>query len=1045
MQLVRLARAATLVAKSTTLALFARSPAGAVEAVPAGPAVAGPEFTGLPDKDPSSGVFLDIVAPGSSSFVAPSYFQIVVAPDATSLRVAVFDANVAGLWDQGGLQSAPDGTPSLLRTSAGRNAVVHYDLAADGDFADDPEFVPFSDPSLTLAVGDSEDLSTDPANPPAQRSGAVVFRNANDGVWEFLYDGAHHPGARLAATGEWRYILRVEYRTFVANSIAGFKVAANGLLAQRPFSTFEGTLLGGFIGGVVDNRALAFTYSDLNGDGTWNPGEPFAAPGTPGYDPEKTTNFSVSRDHYPDVLEPLTAGLNTFLAPGQPSPAVRFPPPDPYVNRYTGTFDVRVRLVPRPGESWEQMLESLILEEGDADNATATPNPGLPRDDGQPHDDSQGFRQNNSGYRLPLPPAMVPAGPPPTTVGRPWLEVIDPAGVVRGTLRDMSGNVSQEDGTSQAFVSLKPQLPPSGGMPGDWTLRMHDLDARNTWFLRTNARLVTGQQGVAGRVVCEEGCDGTMEASDEGIAGVEVTVRRTDGMPFEARVATTDAAGAWSMTGLPVGSFEAFVAPGQPELVDREPTTPQPVTFTLAAGQSLSGVDFGYCCEEDECPECPPGGKVHEVCFEATLWYDARAARRRTDVYVRLDADCCAGRTQDLVTLCYDGAFPGAQRGRNGVIRVEDVAVDGAEVKVRFCLEATAPIFPLGHFDGVHRIEVVVNGISEVVCTKITCDTVVVGSTVPIDWKPRWPCDRPVFVVTAVTPWDCWEKPCVEGCVRARAWWKVVSSRGACPATRTPWPCTGAEERTICAETWWRVMQDDATCDTWTWLAQEWIAAQLNVCAGACEPEQVAEARAEAETTLTANCGGFAGRWLVEERAALLAKVLELYNTGRLGPARCEGTPPTCPPPPPPPPCPPPPPAPCEPVSCPADCRHERPCEDAKECRARPKGCSHDRPCRDDRDCRARPKGCDHDRACRSEWDCRAEKDDDRGRGGEKDKDRGKGDRPDKPEKGEKGKRAEKGNNGVGNGTDPQPPGHPPVNDGRGTSPGSPGAKGGRK
>lgn len=32
-----------------------------------------------------------------------------------------------------------------------------------------------------------------------------------------------------------------------------------------------------------------------------------------------------------------------------------------------------------------------------------------------------------------------------------------------------------------------------------------------------------------------------------------------------------------------------------------------------------------------------------------------------------------------------------------------------------------------------------------------------------------------------------------------------------------------------------------------------------------------------------------------------------------------------------------------------------------------------------------------------------------------------------------------KGNNGVGNGIDGQPPGNPPINDGEGTGPGSPG------
>ena len=35
------------------------------------------------------------------------------------------------------------------------------------------------------------------------------------------------------------------------------------------------------------------------------------------------------------------------------------------------------------------------------------------------------------------------------------------------------------------------------------------------------------------------------------------------------------------------------------------------------------------------------------------------------------------------------------------------------------------------------------------------------------------------------------------------------------------------------------------------------------------------------------------------------------------------------------------------------------------------------------------------------------------------------------------------GNNGVGNGIDPQPPGNPPINDGPGTAPGSPGNQGG--
>jgi hypothetical protein len=39
----------------------------------------------------------------------------------------------------------------------------------------------------------------------------------------------------------------------------------------------------------------------------------------------------------------------------------------------------------------------------------------------------------------------------------------------------------------------------------------------------------------------------------------------------------------------------------------------------------------------------------------------------------------------------------------------------------------------------------------------------------------------------------------------------------------------------------------------------------------------------------------------------------------------------------------------------------------------------------------------------------------------------------------QRGNGGQNGNNGVGNGPDPQPPGNPPVNDGPGTSPGNPG------
>ena len=47
------------------------------------------------------------------------------------------------------------------------------------------------------------------------------------------------------------------------------------------------------------------------------------------------------------------------------------------------------------------------------------------------------------------------------------------------------------------------------------------------------------------------------------------------------------------------------------------------------------------------------------------------------------------------------------------------------------------------------------------------------------------------------------------------------------------------------------------------------------------------------------------------------------------------------------------------------------------------------------------------------------------------------------PAQADHGSQQPKGNNGVGNGEDPQPPGNPPINDGPGTGPGNPGNKGG--
>ena len=148
--------------------------------------------------------------------------------------------------------------------------------------------------------------------------------------------------------------LVVSHREQKLSAINGYKVAVNGTLFPEITPSSTRQLIGGFIGGVVDSRDMNFA------------GYPHG-------------RYAVSRDHYPDTLEPdaILNALNTD--PAVFKPAVRFPKPDPYVNRFVGTYQVQLALVPDPGESWSDFVTRLTIEEGDADSGAL----GSPPDDGR--------------------------------------------------------------------------------------------------------------------------------------------------------------------------------------------------------------------------------------------------------------------------------------------------------------------------------------------------------------------------------------------------------------------------------------------------------------------------------------------------------------------------------------------------------------------------------------------------------------------------------------------------------------------------------------
>ncbi len=280
-------------------------------------------------------------------------------------------------------------------------------------------------------------------------------------------------------------------------------------------------------------------------------------------------------------------------------------------------------------------------------------------------------------------------------------------------------------------------------------------------------------------------------------------------------------------------------------------------------------------------------------------------------VYVRLDrvgTDCAQSDIQDLVDFEYRGRFPGTQTGANRLLRVTDVRVVDGYAKVRVVVTATAPQFPAGYFDGRLRIETTVNGVGEAACGTFDLDTIAVDGTFPKGWKPLWCDDVPDFHVIDTTPYGCWpDKPCTGGCVKGRSWWTTVNKYGSCAAARVAWPAPADEDRSaICGRTWLSILKQSAKYDTWTALAQQYVAARLNRYAGACGPAPVEEALRESIALLETNCKTRQLCGLDEERGWRLARILEAYNLGLAGPARCAVTVPICP-------CAPPPPPPCDP------------------------------------------------------------------------------------------------------------------------------------
>ncbi len=120
-----------------------------------------------------------------------------------------------------------------------------------------------------------------------------------------------------------------------------------------------------------------------------------------------------------------------------------------------------------------------------------------------------------------------------------------------------------------------------------------------------------------------------------------------------------------------------------------------------------------------------------------------------------------------------------------------------------------------------------------------------------------------------------------EGCTLTQGYWKNHTAGSKNKSQQKPWPIS--EDTELCGMTWLEILKTAPKGDAWFIVAHQWIAASLNVAAGAVPPADVAAALTAAEGYLfdceiTDN----------EHDLALDSKdVLDAFNNGEIGPGHC--------------------------------------------------------------------------------------------------------------------------------------------------------------
>ncbi len=128
-----------------------------------------------------------------------------------------------------------------------------------------------------------------------------------------------------------------------------------------------------------------------------------------------------------------------------------------------------------------------------------------------------------------------------------------------------------------------------------------------------------------------------------------------------------------------------------------------------------------------------------------------------------------------------------------------------------------------------------------------------------------------------------------EDCTLTIGYWKTHNKYRNKPSQNIPWPIDGSEDFILCGKKWLQILwTKPKKGDAWTILARQWIGATLNIAAGASAPPDVLNALNAAEDLLLNNCSGIPKRTGLRRTAICLAKLLDSYNKGRIGPGHCD-------------------------------------------------------------------------------------------------------------------------------------------------------------